>query len=537
MLQHLQKIFGFISLAIIGLAAAYFTPSSPKTAQTADCLVSTARPCYDRVTPGKTFGLAVKAGENSFNACVSSSSGSKQGTGKINTGQCEDEPYSYCYEGKSNVVVRKFEGSCGTQPPIPPEPALSCQPLNIYRKLSQRDQLFNPTENVKGLTMQVHPAGFVLADFDGDKDLDLASTVWDLDEELTFEQMYGQGGPVISAATYVRVYFNDGSGVYADSGQYLWADDTKLVAGDLNGDGFADLISGKLEGRTSQVYINDKKGYFSPNGQIFGSLERLQELADVDKDGDLDLVVLKSFWDSTYPKTAIYLNDGYGRFSEKKDTGIIAGSAYNMTVFDIDKDGDPDLLEAHAGPTQYTSAIWAYGYAPLFYIYRNDGTGKFTVSQRFDFPQSVMSNPIYFGDIDKDGDLDFVADDYNTGIEYMLGPEGYDARFALTNIDMVFRNNGSGSFILDDQRIHMGTSAFQRPGRLPDIDDDGDPDIETVAMFLLNNGKGTFTPYCLDNDAAAVSAFGDINFDKKTDWVFVAEPTGEGIYIKTYLQK
>ena len=144
----MQKYLIGLLLAGVGFATVTFWPSktdAPLTAKQGaetSCDLSTTRPCYDRVTPGKTIGLAAKAGENSFKACVNSKSLSLRGFGHTKTTLSDLESYQYCFEGKSMIQVRWFSGSL-VQPPITPppspKPTLACIKSPEFSILSTLD--------------------------------------------------------------------------------------------------------------------------------------------------------------------------------------------------------------------------------------------------------------------------------------------------------------------------------------------------------------------------------------------------------------
>ncbi len=89
-----------------------------------------------------------------------------------------------------------------------------------------------------------------------------------------------------------RVYRNDGSGAFTDSGQTLGGTNfsESIVLGDIDGDGNLDMVvNNNTEGR--RVYRNDGTGTFTDTEQILSSNSgRDLTLGDVDGDGDLDIM-------------------------------------------------------------------------------------------------------------------------------------------------------------------------------------------------------------------------------------------------------
>ena len=125
----MHKYLVAIILAVAGLLGATVLPGKlnkkapvepPRASQVvsatapSDCASSQTRPCYERQASGKLVWLNLQAGENAFGACVKSSSPRDQGVLFLKTTVSEQEKVSYCYEGKSQVVLRKFEGQSGS---------------------------------------------------------------------------------------------------------------------------------------------------------------------------------------------------------------------------------------------------------------------------------------------------------------------------------------------------------------------------------------------------------------------------------------
>ncbi|MGN7614658.1 Ig-like domain-containing protein, partial [Magnetococcales bacterium HHB-1] len=151
-----------------------------------------------------------------------------------------------------------------------------------------------------------------------------------------------------------RVWLNDGSGTFTDSGQSLtkYSDETEaLVLGDFDGDGDLDFIEGNDSANPpNHVWINDGSGTFAATDQSLGD-HNTESLAvgDMDGDGDLDLIE-----GNIGEANRIWLNDGSGSFT---DSGLTLGDHDNesVTVGDVDGDGDLDLIE---GSPSGASRVW-----------------------------------------------------------------------------------------------------------------------------------------------------------------------------------
>src|SRR5205085_12226387 len=114
-------------------------------------------------------------------------------------------------------------------------------------------------------------------------------------------------------------------------------------------------------------------------------------LGDIDGDGDLDLVAAHETGE-----TIVDLNNGQGVFTRAHT--LRAG--LNPVLLDSDGDGDLDLILINADTPQ---ALQSH-----LYLYRNDGAGNFTGTQLNLSGSKGFDNRFAVGDIDGDGDLDYV---------------------------------------------------------------------------------------------------------------------------------
>lgn len=123
---------------------------------------------------------------------------------------------------------------------------------------------------------------------------------------------------------------------------------------------------------------------------------------DYDRDGRLDIFLVNSgssafFQPPRALRSALYHNDGGGRFTEVTAKAGVSGDVYGMgaATGDFDNDGDVDLYVTAYGPTR---------------LYRNEGDGTFTdiagkAGVRID---GWTTSAVWF-DYDNDGDLDLFV--------------------------------------------------------------------------------------------------------------------------------
>ena len=316
-----------------------------------------------------------------------------------------------------------------------------------------------------------------LVDLDGDGDRDLIAV---------------GSGPTTSAKRN-KVFFNDGSGNFTDSGQILGTEDSYgLSTGDIDGDGDIDFVVAN-SGQPDRVYLNDGAGSFSIGFSFPTGFSAAPLLADLDGDGDLDY-----FQGVLNDPNHVFLNDGTGNFT---DTGQALGNHQTLRVVgaDIDGDGDIDVFEA-VGESNKNNRLWI-----------NDGSGNFSEGQQF---SRVRTTNATFGDVDDDGDLDLLEStvagtklylndgtgtfgsatalgSFETYAALLVDIDGdgdldiiegnYDEGLGLPN--RVLLNDGSGNFSDTGQLLGMGQTHSLDAG---DVDGDGDLDIVEGGYFSNN---------------------------------------------------
>ncbi len=315
----------------------------------------------------------------------------------------------------------------------------------------------------------------LLVDWEGDGDLDAVDAVlWN---------------DTVTGTQRITVRRNDGTGAFEDGnpsvalppppGSILWTG--PVYPGDYDGDGDTDVLVDSFLGGLRM--LRNEGGALVDAGAsdivvVSPSAEHLA--ADLDADGDVDLAV------STTPDGGanIWLNDGTGSFQFLTKTQF--GNA-PVTVGDINRDGEPDLVDADtlmtfrtpdglfgkqgdldgraSGPVAIGDvdgntlpdvvAIDRWAVGDKLTLYLHDTTGFFPEQRIPDTAHAVGG--VGVEDVDGDGILDVVFATSNT----------WDDEFRVSAL----LGDGAGGFTRVDQ-LSVRQSLF----RLDDLDGDGDLD-------------------------------------------------------------
>jgi hypothetical protein len=179
---------------------------------------------------------------------------------------------------------------------------------------------------------------------------------------------------------------------------------------DVNDDGNADLVIasggnefyGKDMHNMPRVYLNDGKANFTKLQDAFRNIYLTASCVaayDFNNDGYVDLFIGARTVPWEYgqtPQSYLLQNDGTGKFKDvtsvyAKDL-VNVGFVTNATWFDIDKDGDKDLL---------ISLEWG---GIVAFINNNGKLEKKVISDKKGWWNFILPC-----DIDKDGDIDLIA--------------------------------------------------------------------------------------------------------------------------------
>ena len=188
-------------------------------------------------------------------------------------------------------------------------------------------------------------------------DAELSVVDYDNDGDLDLFLMAGFDG--ISGSRYVRLYRNDGDGIFEAMepelidkgyGSAAWGDydgdgDLDLL---LNGDGF--LLSGEESDLIVRIYNNNGGTFneavvFEPYRQANAGQGAV--FADWNNDGSLDVILAgwRPIVGQERQAVAIFLNNGAGNYTEDTNNNFIPGvSEHSIEVSDLDGDSDLDLI-------------------------------------------------------------------------------------------------------------------------------------------------------------------------------------------------
>jgi hypothetical protein len=160
-----------------------------------------------------------------------------------------------------------------------------------------------------------------------------------------------------------------------------------VATGDLNLDGFADMVITNKSTNSAIIYLNDKQGNYIPTAEIDGFGPGVAVIGDFNGDNSQDIAVLFQT-----DKTIVVNGKGYRQFILPHSP--IDDGYSSMIPYDFSGDGLKDLLLTNYGNLAST-------------LYTNLGNGMFAASGSFTLP--VIQSSV---DLNSDGISDLVSVQY-----------------------------------------------------------------------------------------------------------------------------
>ena len=278
-------------------------------------------------------------------------------------------------------------------------------------------------------------------------------------------ELTGDGFPEIVSANEnsgnISVYQNrgDGTGTFESRRDYpVGRSPSAVAAGDLNGDGAAELLVANRGSRSFSMLVNNGDGTFQRSTAVpVDGDPWYVSTGDFDSDGDVDVVTANL----GRRRVEIFSNRGDGTFEDGR-TYDVGGSPYSLRVFDMNVDGVPDILTANQN-NDSTS------------ILLNRGDGTFHAGTTYDTGDAPrFCNP---GDLDNDGDIDFIAANH----------DGRDLTVFYNRSPIESRDTHREE-ICTEQEFYL-LSASSRRGRDLKFVLPADPTDETVLPPLFQNSR------------------------------------------------
>jgi hypothetical protein len=290
-----------------------------------------------------------------------------------------------------------------------------------------------------------------------------------------------------SAAAQDTPYFDDVTATHVPTDTSAHLLDIDL--GDVDGDGDLDAVAAHEYG-VNRLYVNDGTGHFSWRRDTFTNVEHDNEeveLMDLNGDGALDVVFIAED-DGGHE---LYLGHGDGTFRDVSDRLPARTVANDVETADVNGDSVPDLVVSNTGAPDPGAdpPEWRTVRQNFLWLGAPDRPGHVVDATEERMPAvEDASQDTKIGDLDGDGDLDMV-----------VGNEEPPNRLLL--------NTGDGAFADRTERLDLPVPLETREVVLFDADGDGDLDIlfanltsnagpwrkDPQARLLINDGAARFT--------------------------------------------
>ena len=261
------------------------------------------------------------------------------------------------------------------------------------------------------------------ADYDGDGDLDMFTTHWNVPEQPDTESLWQNNGDGTFTAASIPSGIAGQLLVERSPGAALIDFSFTPIFSDIDGDRDLDLLIAS-DFTTSQVFRNNGDSTFdliTDRNVITDEAGMGAAVGDYDNDGDMDWFVTAIYQEDLnevepgFSGNRLYRNDGTGVFTDvTEEAGVRDGSwGWGACMQDFDNDGDLDIF--HTNGYDLSSESDQYKTDQVRY-FENQGDGTFIdYATDAGLGDTAQGRGVVCFDSDRDGDLDILISNNDPG--------------------------------------------------------------------------------------------------------------------------
>lgn len=325
------------------------------------------------------------------------------------------------------------------------------------------------------------PGGLAFGDIDGDGTTDFI--------KYFAVQKSTESYPRVYAFPFLSV--GDGTFYALDLVGLGMSDVVSVEMGDVNGDGYADIVSTGTGGDV-YTYVSDGLGNFTSEGASSGaSAADKIFLSDLNGDGLSDLVMHDA--DSGAVYSCLADDSGSGTFGACSSGHTGSGGAGEdlVKLANLNGDGYPDLIKQMGG---------------IVYTYLGVGDGSFSSAGAETDSGADYAKDVKFADINGDGYSDLIVNSYDSSSD--------------TYTIYTYLSIGNGSFV---SQASSATGVYDNLS-IGDVNGDGLTDIveaddSGINYTFLSKGDGTFYDYIVAGGpgGTGIAYLIDVDGDGRSD--------------------